>query len=173
MQIESSIYKKFHKYINILYNNAIYSYNENLDNENSIHLYNMYLNDVLNNKYLYCIDVPYIDIHDYIDKIIDFIQSENVNIDGFIINAICLLNRILTKIIINNYNIHRIIAGIMMLSDKIYNDIYYSNCSWAYVCGITVKDINNIELHLLQLLNYNTFIRYEEMVSIAKSIQFL
>ena len=60
-----------------------------------------------------------------------------------------------------------------MLSQKLYDDLYYSNKCWSQICGLTLEDINSIERDILVFLDYKTFIKHEEMISVAKCIKYL
>lgn len=160
MFIDSCLYNDFHKYIDII----------------TINKNNFFIKDLETVKYLhclYCCKIPNICIHDYIDKILQSIYREDSNIDGLIITAIVLIKRLLTFLTVNNYNVHRLIAGILMISQKIYDDIYYSNKSWSIICGLRLDDINRIEVDILKILNFNTFIKHAEMLTIIKSIKYL
>ena len=44
---------------------------------------------------------------------------------------------------------------LLMLSSKIHKEYYYSNLCSAIVSGTNIKDINTMEMALLQLLDYD------------------
>lgn len=160
MHIDSAIYNDFHLYIDRISNNKNTFNTDNFKNVDYL-------------KSLYSSYEPSITIHDYIDRIIKYIYKNDSNIDGLIVNAIVLLKRIMKFIIINNYNIHRLLAGVLMISQKVYDDIPHNNYTWAKLCGVKIKDINKIELDILQTIDYNIFIKYEEMITVIKSIKYL
>ena len=160
MYIDSSLYNSFHIYIDIVSNNTI----------------NFNINDIDSTSPLstiYSIYEPRINIHKYVDTIINQIYNEDTHIDGLIITAVCLIKRIISNIMLNKYSIHRFIAVILMLSQKLYDDLYYSNKCWSQICGLTLEDINSIERDILVFLDYKTFIKHEEMISVAKCIKYL
>tara|TARA_B100000902_G_C27321507_1_gene924964 strand:+ start:5485 stop:5970 length:486 start_codon:yes stop_codon:yes gene_type:complete len=160
MFIDSCLYYDFHKYIDVISINKNYFQKEDLKNISCL-------------KSLYSCKEPKFTIHDYIDKIMKDIYKEDTHIDGLIINAVVLLKRVTQHLIVNNYNIHRLLAGVLMLSQKVYDDTHYNNDSWAIICGVQLIDINRMELDILQIIDYNTFIKHEEMLSIVKSIKYL
>jgi hypothetical protein len=61
-------------------------------------------------------------------------------------------------IILNPHNIHRIILGCLLLAIKYNEDLYYTNEQYAKVGGVSVQELNDLELYSIQLLNYNLFI---------------
>ena len=160
MSIDSNLYIDFHRYIDVISCNKDYFKIEHLNNIKQL-------------KSIYSIREPSINIHDYIDRIIQFINRKDIYIDGIIINAIVLIKRAIRNLIVNKYNIHRLIAGILMISQKIYQDNYYSNKYWSVLCGLELYDINNIELDILKTIDFNTFIKREEMLGIVKCIKYL
>lgn len=160
MYIDSNLYINFHRYIDVISCNKHYFKIEDLKNVKEL-------------KSIYSITEPTIDIHDYIDRIIKIVYTKDIYIDGIIINAIVLIKRVIGNLIVNNYNIHRLIAGILMISQKTYQDNYYSNKSWGLICGLELYDINNIELDILKRIDFNTFITREETLAIVKCIKYL
>jgi hypothetical protein len=61
-------------------------------------------------------------------------------------------------IILNPHNIHRIILGCLLLAIKYNEDLYYTNEQYAKVGGVSVQELNDLELYSIQLLNFNLFI---------------
>lgn len=160
MFIDSSLYYDFHKYIDAIRINKDFFQEKDLKELSCL-------------KSLYSRQEPEINIHDYIDRIMKSIYKEDSHIDGLIINAIVLLKRVIRYLIVNNYNIHRLVAGVLMISQKVYDDIPYTNDSWAIICGVQLNDINRVELDILEIIDYNTFIKHEEMLTVVKSIKYL
>ncbi len=70
-------------------------------------------------------------------------------------------------IILNPHNIHRIILGCLLLAIKYNEDLYFTNEQYAKVGGVSVQELNDLELYSIQLLNFNLFISediYEKYV---------
>jgi hypothetical protein len=61
-------------------------------------------------------------------------------------------------IILNPHNIHRIILGCLLLAIKYNEDLYFTNEQYAKVGGVSVQELNELELYSIQLLNFNLFI---------------
>jgi hypothetical protein len=116
---------------------------------------------------------PHLSISNYIKEIFKSGIIEKHNQDGIILYTINLLKYLTKKgIYLNSYNCHRLIMTLLMLSSKIHEEYYYSNLCWANVSGTNIKDINTMEMALLQLLDFDLhiIITYEKALSIFKSI---
>lgn len=48
-----------------------------------------------------------------------------------------------------------------MIAIKYYDDDYYKNEYYAKVGGLTLKEINQLEMEFLELINYELFINKE------------
>ena len=73
-------------------------------------------------------------------------------------------------IILNPYNIHRIILGCLLLAIKYNEDIYYTNKHYAEVGGLSVKEINELEFFSFQLLDFNLYISDDIYIKYLKYI---
>ena len=155
MYVDSVLYKDFHNFIDYI--------NPDDKIHNSIRSHRL--------KCLCSIEIPGICIHRYIDKIIDNIYQTDSHIDGLIIYTIAIILRMARYIRIDKYNIHRLFAGVLMLSQKMYDDIHYDNDYWSYICGVTLENMNMIELEILLTLDFNLFVSHREMLSLVKCIK--
>ena len=61
-------------------------------------------------------------------------------------------------IILNPFNIHRIILGCLLLAIKYNEDIYFTNEQYAKIGGVSLQELNCLEDFSIQLLNYNLYI---------------
>ena len=123
--------------------------------------------------HLTCKCIPKLSIDNYIRQILYSGIIDKNNIDGTILYTINLLKYLkLKNINLNYYNCHRIILTLLMLSSKIHEEYIYSNSCWAKISGTTTKDINIMELAILEVLNYDLriIISHEKALSIYKSI---
>lgn len=118
---------------------------------------------------------PSLSISNYIKLIFKSGIIEKQNLDGIILYTINLLKYLSKKgIYLNSYNCHRLILTLLMLSSKIHEEQICKNSYWALVSGTNIKDINIMEMALLQLLDYNLhiIITHEKAISIYKSIYY-
>lgn len=116
---------------------------------------------------------PFLSIDDYIRQILYSGIIHKNSIDGVILYTINMLKYLKIKNInLHSYNCHKIILTLLMLSSKIHEDYYYNNSYWGKISGTTKKDINIMELIILEVLNYDLhiIISQEKALSIYKSI---
>ena len=65
---------------------------------------------------------------------------------------------ITSGIILNPHNIHRLILGCLILAIKYNEDIYFNNEYYAKVGGVSLKEMNTLELTSFELIDHNLFI---------------
>lgn len=67
---------------------------------------------------------------------------------------------------LNELNVHRLFISALLLAAKTADDCVYSNAHYARVGGIrTVQEMNRLEGHMLNLLQFRTFVYQEEYAS--------
>lgn len=65
--------------------------------------------------------------------------------------------------VMDSYNIHRLIIAGVTVSTKFFSDFFYSNSRYARVGGISLKEMNHLELQFLVLCDFEMLISVEEM----------
>ncbi|KAG1672135.1 hypothetical protein FOA52_001723 [Chlamydomonas sp. UWO 241] len=58
-------------------------------------------------------------------------------------------------------NVHRLLLVSLLLANKLYDDKRYSNSFWARVGGITLTEINALELKMMHLLEFRLLVSPE------------
>ena len=107
-----------------------------------------------------CIYIPEISIKDYMLRIYNYSKCNNVCSLSSYINLKILIDKGIIKLTI--YNIHRLLLISIMIFSKFYDDDYYSNLYWSRIGGISLEDLNNLEIEYLNLLDYNININTEK-----------
>jgi len=77
------------------------------------------------------------------------------------------------EIVLNNLTIHRLLAVATVVATKFLDDSFYKNSYYARVCGLTLRELNNLEVYFVGLLNWKMMIpvnEYFEYVSMIKSV---
>ncbi|KAL9553588.1 hypothetical protein MBANPS3_003222 [Mucor bainieri] len=64
---------------------------------------------------------------------------------------------------INSYNIHRLLITSIVVASKFTSDIFYANSRYAKVGGIPLVELNQLELELLFLLDFQLYIPLEDI----------
>ena len=66
------------------------------------------------------------------------------------IDRLCELN----NFIINSYNVYKILFSSLIIAIKYNEDEYYDNKFYAKVGGLTLKEMNNLEINYLSLIDF-------------------
>ena len=155
----NSIIKEFNKYLYELYKT-----NNGKNTEETMKITSSF----------HCIVQPDFAIESYIKNIIKKLELDKDEYSDdlyvFTMHIIIYLNRIIDNgYKLNNYNLHRLIATIMLISHKIINDKPYDNETWCNFCG--VKDINLMEIQILEYLDFRLFISIDDLDEVFKKIR--
>ena len=67
------------------------------------------------------------------------------------------------KFLLDSYNIHRLIISAITVSTKFWSDFFYSNSRYAKVGGISLDEMNYLELQFLLISNFDLIISSEEI----------
>lgn len=59
---------------------------------------------------------------------------------------------------VTSLTIHRLVITAVMLAAKLMDDKYYNNAFYAKIGGITTSELNHMELEMLRMLDYRTFV---------------
>jgi len=111
--------------------------------------------------------IPTIDIMAYLNRILKYAPCEN---DCFL-SVLVYFNRMATlqnkppsfvssckkrrkPIIINSYNIHRLLIIGIMIAAKFYSDIFFTNSHYAKVGGLPVLELNQLEIEFLLINDF-------------------
>lgn len=107
-------------------------------------------------------EIPDISIKDYLYRIVTMSRCMYRDLIVALVYADKLIN---SEVIsgISYHNVHRLMAVSMMLSTKFYEDVHFSNKSWASISGLSLQELNMIEVQFLEALGYDLNISLEAM----------
>ncbi|KAI8892258.1 cyclin-domain-containing protein [Globomyces pollinis-pini] len=97
--------------------------------------------------------IPNISIHDYLTRIFKYVVVEN----SVLIILLIYVDRIceaLPNFTISSYTAHRFIIAAVTAASKSISDVYSTNAYFAKVGGISLTEINLIELEFCKSLNW-------------------
>ncbi|KAM3165429.1 Cyclin [Lachancea thermotolerans] len=111
--------------------------------------------------------VPAITLHQYFQRIQKYCPTTN---DVFL-SLLVYFDRIAKTcnhakeqlFVMDSYNIHRLIISAVTVSTKFFSDFFYSNSRYARVGGISLKELNHLELQFLVLCDFELIISVEEL----------
>ena len=111
-------------------------------------------------------NVPGIALDAYLDRILKYCPS---SADVFIA-LLVYVDRIVEKglaldspFLLDSYNVHRLVIAGMTVSSKFFSDVFYKNSRYAKVGGLSVEELNILELQFLILLDFKLRISVEEL----------
>ena len=103
--------------------------------------------------------LPDISLYEYLIRIQKYSQIEK----STLILALIYIDRLckIGKIILTNYNIHRILFSALILAIKYNEDKFFDNEFYSQIAGIKMAELKSIEYNFLYLCNFNMFVDEE------------
>ncbi|XP_076956226.1 cyclin-U2-1-like [Bidens hawaiensis] len=100
-----------------------------------------------------CDETPDMSIQSYLERIFKYTKAgPSVYVVAYVyIDRFC---RSQPEFRISGRNVHRLLITTIMVASKYVEDMNYRNSYYARVGGITTKEINNLELNFLFLMNF-------------------
>ncbi|GAA5815501.1 hypothetical protein MFLAVUS_009013 [Mucor flavus] len=71
---------------------------------------------------------------------------------------------------INSYNIHRLLITSLVVASKFTSDIFYANSRYAKVGGIPLRELNQLELEFLFLIDFQLHIKLADLQDYADQL---
>jgi len=112
---------------------------------------------------------PEILIKDYLNRINYYCCPEK----STLIISLILIDRLCcdSKIILNDFNIHRIVFSSILISIKFNEDKTFSHKYYSSVAGVSMDELKNLEIDFLSLINFKVFVSkiiYEKYIFYLK-----
>ena len=113
--------------------------------------------------------IPNISINDYLKRIQTYSEIEK----STLIIALILIDHTCKKsgLILNYYNIHRVLFGSILISIKYNEDTYYDNKFYSEIAGVKLKELKLIEYAFLELNDFNVFVNIKEYEQYSKYLE--
>ena len=73
------------------------------------------------------------------------------------IDRLCELN----NFIVNSYNVYKILFSSLIMAIKYNEDEFYDNKFYAKVGGLSLNEMNNLEINYLSLIDFKLYISEE------------
>ncbi len=113
-------------------------------------------------------DLPKISLGDFIYRIVYYSKME----DATLISAIIILDRFCKKqkIILTEFNVHRLLFVSVLIAIKSYEDKYFTNTFYAKICGIQTSVLNKLEYEFICSLDFqiyldkNVYKKYQDLL---------
>ncbi|PFH32443.1 hypothetical protein BESB_017610 [Besnoitia besnoiti] len=107
---------------------------------------------------------PSIGIGDYIERLARFFRCSN---ECFVL-ALIYIDRLVRRragFTLNKLNVHRLFITALTVASKFFDDIYYSNSFYAKVGGLSLKELNRLEVTFIILLDFRLHVLPHEFFS--------
>ena len=103
--------------------------------------------------------IPKISIKDYLTRIHTYthIEKNTLILSLIYIDRLCKIS----KLTLTYYNIHRILFTSILISIKYNEDTFYDNKYYSEIAGVTLKELNNLEYHFVNLLHFLLYVKDE------------
>ena len=98
-------------------------------------------------------------IKKYLLRLVKYTQVESSTLIAMLIfiDRLCELN----NFIVNSYNVYKILFSSLIMAIKYNEDEYYDNKFYAKVGGVTLKEMNILEISFLKLIDFKLYISEE------------
>jgi len=100
---------------------------------------------------------PQITIEFYLKRIARY---SNCSEECFVL-ALIYIDRLIGKdenFLVNSLNVHRLLITSIMLGAKFFDDQYFNNEYFGKIGGVSLKEINLLEIEFLFMINFNLFV---------------
>ncbi|GAM22223.1 hypothetical protein SAMD00019534_053980, partial [Acytostelium subglobosum LB1] len=96
--------------------------------------------------------LPTITVRDYLHRLYKYSPCSK----ECFVAALVYIDRLISEcgLIVNSFNIHRILITTLVISTKYLDDIFYNNEYYSQVGGIQLREMNHLELDFLKMLNF-------------------
>ena len=100
--------------------------------------------------------LPKISVGDFIYRIVYYAKIE----DATLISGVIYLDRFCKKqkIVLTEYNIHRLLFISILVAIKFLEDKYFTNIFYSKICGIKIEILNKMEYEFVCGLNFEMYI---------------
>lgn len=112
--------------------------------------------------------LPDISLYEYLIRI----QKYSLVEKSTLILALIYIDRLckIGKIILTDYNMHRILFSALILAIKYNEDKFFENEYYSQIAGIKMTELKNIEYNFLSLCNFNVFVDEETFEKYSRNL---
>eukprot|EP00826_Nyctotherus_ovalis_P023389 TRINITY_DN17970_c0_g1_i2.p1 TRINITY_DN17970_c0_g1~~TRINITY_DN17970_c0_g1_i2.p1 ORF type:complete len:184 (-),score=30.77 TRINITY_DN17970_c0_g1_i2:74-625(-) len=76
-------------------------------------------------------------------------------------------------LVVTSRNVHRLVAGALVVADKFWCDEFMPNSDYARVAGMRCGDVNAVEREMLRLLDFDMYIGEKEYEDYCRRLKML
>lgn len=95
--------------------------------------------------------------------------------DAVVLHAFLLIDRLLHAQSDKGFhlctrNVHRVLLATTLISAKLLDDECYNNTYWASVGGVSLPHLNQLEIEVVSLLDYNLLVTASSLEAARKRL---
>ncbi|KAJ2611582.1 cyclin-like protein interacting with PHO85 [Coemansia sp. RSA 1365] len=117
--------------------------------------------------------VPTIDLETYISRIHKYCPCQNEVFLALIVYLQQLIDRYARQRIpftIDAYSIHRLVITGVTVGSKWFSDVFFTNSRYAKVGGLSARELNNLELQFLSIMDFDLNVQPEVLQAIGTDL---
>ena len=113
--------------------------------------------------------IPNLSINSYINRLSLYCCFSDEVLIAAMRNIFCIFEKMYSIFPITSLTVYRIMLVNIMVTAKFYDDVFDSNLFYSKAGGITLSELNNLEIEFLNLIGFELYISPKEFAK-AKSI---
>ena len=121
------------------------------------------------NEPFYSKTIPVLSIEKFLIRIMKYTEAENNTLIAAYIFIIKLIKK--EKYVLSINNVYRLLLGSIVIAKKSLEDLIYKNSYYCQIGGISLEELNNIELSLFTRIDFKVNPEKEEIDNIYKLIK--
>jgi hypothetical protein len=102
--------------------------------------------------------IPKVNIHEYLKRIAFYSEASNEALILSVIQIFRIHYSRLSQFPVNSRTIHRLLIASIRCNSKYQDDTYYDNAYFARIGGITVKEMNSLEVDFLAVITFGLYV---------------
>ncbi|KAJ2496096.1 cyclin-like protein interacting with PHO85 [Coemansia sp. RSA 1972] len=117
--------------------------------------------------------VPTIDLETYISRILKYCPCQNEVFLALIVYLQQLIDRCGRRqapFTVDAYSIHRLVITAVTIGSKWFSDVFFTNSRYAKVGGLSVAELNNLELQFLSIIDFDLNVRPETLQAMGTDL---
>ena len=102
--------------------------------------------------------IPRISIYSYLERIHDYSDCS----DSCYVIAAIYIDRVVSfnpSFIVNKRNVHKLLLASILIAVKYQDDAYENNESYSMIGGVSLNELNDLELTIIRVMNSNIFVQ--------------
>ncbi|KAJ1856811.1 cyclin-like protein interacting with PHO85, partial [Coemansia sp. RSA 486] len=117
--------------------------------------------------------VPTIDLETYMTRILKYCPCQNEVFLGLVVYMQQMIDQCARRrmpFTVDAFSVHRLVITAVTVGSKWFSDVFFTNSRYAKVGGISVEELNNLELQFLSIVDFDLNIQPEVLQAIGADL---